>query len=215
MTLREIFVTLARKTAPTQRSRRMNLIWHIIKKDLRALRWPLGLWTLAHHPQAWHRRPPAHRRWHRRAPEWFTRLEGIATTSRQASSFSASAGCRLGAGGPAGGLLGLLGYAAVSGGRLLRAKLAAIGLVFILWPLVVTLPWWLACGYGPRELAAAALETAFIHLIAVLVGLLWAVVTDGYSRFILWTLVTLAAIPAVTLSIGMYSLTISTQVADE
>ena len=24
----------------------MNLTWHIVKKDLRALRWPLVLWTL-------------------------------------------------------------------------------------------------------------------------------------------------------------------------
>ena len=24
----------------------MNLTWHIVKKDLRALKWPLGLWIL-------------------------------------------------------------------------------------------------------------------------------------------------------------------------
>ena len=131
----------------------MNLIWHIIKKDVRALRWPLGLWTLviilklgtgvllltADGTEA---------------PEWFTRLEGIATTFAGLELLSVLLVAALVQEDPLVGSSAFWVTRPVSGGRLLRAKLAAIGLVFILWPLVVTLPWWLACGYGPRELAA-------------------------------------------------------------
>jgi hypothetical protein len=62
----------------------------------------------------------------------------------------------------------------------------------------VTLPWWLGCGYGGRELAWAAAETVAVQAIAVLLGLLWSVVTDGFARFLMWTLVTLFATPMLT-----------------
>src|SRR5262249_55528045 len=35
-----------RNPPATERSGRMNLTWHIVKKDLRALRWPIGVWFL-------------------------------------------------------------------------------------------------------------------------------------------------------------------------
>jgi len=192
----------------------MNLTWHIIKKDLRALRWPLLLWTLliimklvagamlltADGTED---------------PQWFKRLESLAMVFAGLETLSVILVAALVQQDLLVGSSAFWVTRPISGGRLLRAKLAAIGLIFILWPLVVTLPWWLACGYGPRDLAGAAMETASIHLIVVLVGLLWAVVTDGYSRFILWALITLAAVPVVLLSIGMYRLTFSTNVADD
>jgi hypothetical protein len=79
----------------------------------------------------------------------------------------------------------------------------------------VTLPWWLACGYGLREIVGAAAETAAIHLVVVLVGLLWATVTDGFGRFLLWTLVTLVAVMAVFAWIGVHLAGLPVKPAEE
>lgn len=181
----------------------MKLIWHIIKKDLRALRWPLALWTLlivmklgvgavlltADGTGG---------------DGWFQRLDALAKilASLEALSFILVAAWV-----QEDMLVGTTAFwvtRPIAGGRLLLAKLLGILLVFVLWPLIVTLPWWLTCGYGPREIAWAALQTAAIHVVVVLVGLLWAAVTDGLGRFLMWTLVMLAAIPAVAAGIGIY-----------
>jgi hypothetical protein len=90
----------------------------------------------------------------------------------------------------------------ISGARLLRAKLLSIGLVFIVAPVLVTLPWWLGCRYGLSEIGWAVAETVAAQAIAVLLGLLWSVVTDGFARFLMWTLVTLFATPMLTAIIG-------------
>ncbi len=192
----------------------MKLIWHIIKKDLRALRWPLVLWTLlivmklgvgvilltADGTGG---------------DEWFLRLDALAKilASLEALSFILVAAWV-----QEDMLVGTTAFwvtRPIAGGRLLLAKLLGIMLVFVLWPLIVTLPWWLTCSYGPREIAWAALETAAIHVIVVLVGLLWAVVTDGFGRFLMWTLVMLAAIPAVAAGIGMYLTTHNVRLTGE
>jgi hypothetical protein len=86
----------------------------------------------------------------------------------------------------------------ISGARLLRAKLICIALVFIVAPVLVTLPWWLGCNYGISEIGWAVAETVAAQAIAVLLGLLWSVVTDGFARFLMWTLVTLFATPMLT-----------------
>jgi hypothetical protein len=92
----------------------------------------------------------------------------------------------------------------ISGARLLRAKLLGLVLIFGLLPLLITLPWWWWCGFGWRDLAWAALETVLIHAICVLVGLLWAVVTDGFARFLMWTLVMLVAILTIAAVVGLH-----------
>jgi hypothetical protein len=181
----------------------MNLTWHIVKKDLRALRWPILLWVLvivtklgigvamltADGTEG---------------PEWFRRLdmfskvmagiEGVCFVFMAALIHEDL-------------LVGTTAFwmtRPISGGRLLRAKLLGIGLVFWVMPVLVSLPWWQGCGYGLREIAWAAAETVAIQAIFVLVGLLWAVVTDGYARFLMWTLVMLIAIPSVSGVVGLH-----------
>lgn len=182
----------------------MNLTWHIVKKDLRALKWPLLLWALvivakllvgvmlltADGTET---------------PEWFTRMDGL---SKVLASFECMSLVLVAALVQEDLLVGTKSFwvtRPISGARLLSAKIFFIGLVFLLLPLLLTLPWWLWCGYGLREIGWAALETSAIHAACVLLGLLWAVVTDGFARFLMWTLVTLFAIPTLTGTIAYYA----------
>jgi hypothetical protein len=91
----------------------------------------------------------------------------------------------------------------ISGGRLLGAKvLAALGL-FVLLPALVNVPWWLACGFGLREIADAALQLGAEYLIVTVVGLGCAAATNGFPRYVLWTFAGLAAVAAVHFVIGL------------
>ncbi len=181
----------------------MNLTWHIIKKDLRALKWPLLLWALvvatkmgigvvlltADGTEG---------------PEWFSRL---ALFSKLLAGLEGCVFVLVAALINEDLLVGTTAYwmtRPISGARLLRAKLFNIGLVFWVVPVLISLPWWQGCGYGLREIAWAAVELAAIQTIFVLVGLLWAVITDGYARFLMWTLVMVVAIPSIGGLIGMH-----------
>ena len=181
----------------------MNLTWHIVKKDLRALKWPLLLWVLvivaklgvgvmllmAEGTEE---------------VEWFARMDGL---SKVLAAFEGVSFVLAAALIHQDLLVGTKSFwvtRPISGGRLLRAKLATLLLVFGLMPLLITLPWWLGCGYGLREIGWAALETASIHVVCVLIGLVWAVVTDGFGRFLMWTLVTLFAIPTLIGTLTYY-----------
>ncbi len=181
----------------------MNLTWHIVKKDLRALRWPLGLWLLcivaklgvgvillnANGDEG---------------IDWFKQMETLAMglTAGEGLSFVLVAALI-----QEDLMVGTTSFwmtRPISGGRLLRAKLLTIALVFIVAPVLITLPWWLGCNYGPGEIAWAAAETVAVHAIVVLAALLWSAVTDSLGRFLLWTLVTLAATPIVTAILAYY-----------
>jgi hypothetical protein len=175
----------------------MNLTWHIVKKDLRALRWPLALWifviiaklgigvVLLNADGT-------------EGVEWFNKMDALAKIlgTFEFVSFVLTAALV-----QQDLLVGTTAFwmtRPISGGRLLCAKLLSIGLLFGLLPVLVTLPWWQGCGYGLREIAWAAAETVAVQAIAVLLGLLWSVVTDGFARFLMWTLVTLFATPMLT-----------------
>lgn len=181
----------------------MNLTWHIVKKDLRALRWPLAVWALlivaklgvgvilltADGTES---------------QEWFTRMDGM---SKMLAVFECVSFVLAAAVIQQDLLVGTKSFwqtRPISGGRLLRAKLVLIGLVFGLLPLLITVPWWVGCGFGLREIGWAALETAAIHAACVLLGILWAAVTDGFGRFLMWTIVTLFAIPSLSGTLGYY-----------
>lgn len=182
----------------------MNLTWHIVKKDLRALQWPLLLWigliiaklgvgvALLNADGT-------------EGMEWFNKMDGVSKVlaGLEFMSFVLTAAII-----QQDLLVGTTAFwmtRPISGARLLRAKLIGIALVFIAAPVLVTLPWWLGCGFGGRELAWAMAETVALQAIAVLLGLLWSVVTDGFSRFLMWTLVTLFATPMVTAIIAYYA----------
>lgn len=77
----------------------------------------------------------------------------------------------------------------ISSARLMLAKGFALMLVLGVLPLIVTLPWWLVNGFGPREVLAAALETALWHGLVVLMGWPFAVLSATYGRYIVLTLV--------------------------
>jgi len=181
----------------------MNLTWHIVNKDLRAMKWPLAFWLLVIVTKlgigvAMLAVDGTE------GPEWFRRLdmfaklmaglEGVCFVFMAALIHEDM-------------LVGTTAFwmtRPISGGRLLRAKLLGIGLVFWVMPVLVSLPWWRGCGYGLREIAWAAAETVAIQTIFVLVGLLWAVVTDGYARFLMWTLIMVVAIPSIGGLIGLH-----------
>lgn len=76
----------------------------------------------------------------------------------------------------------------ISGRRLLAAKLVTAGLVCGIAPMVVSLPWWLACGFGGREVLLAAAVQHGPLLGVALVGMTMAAVTDGFPRYVLWTI---------------------------
>ena len=84
----------------------------------------------------------------------------------------------------------------ISGGQLLVAKLLAAGLMFVVWPVLLGLPWLIECGYGPAGIAEIAAVMGAIYSIVVLMALACASATDAYPRYILWTL---AGLPSVAL----------------
>lgn len=177
----------------------MNLTWHIVRNDLRRLRLPLALWTVLLVAKLG---LGAVLMWSGAgAGAWFDRVGGTVYLL--------------------GAIEVLLGYVLVawlihgdmptgttafwmtrplSGLRLLAAKLAGLGLIFGVVPLIVTLPWWLACDYGPRELALAAGETLALHGIVVAFALPLAALTDEFGRYLMWTLVLVAAYIGISLT---------------
>jgi hypothetical protein len=169
----------------------MKLTWHIVMKDLRRHRWfiaviaavmaakiGVGAWVL--NTEMGGAEFGAY---------WATRVLGASVISIILE-----------------GLLGMLFVAAVvhedplvgrsnewwtrpiSGARLLGAKITSIGLVLGVMPVVIALPWWVGCGFGGSEIAQAAWSTVAGQLIVVLLALPLAVLTDGFGRFLFWTL---------------------------
>lgn len=174
----------------------MKLTWHIVLNDLRRLRLPLVLWTALLAAKLG-------------LGAWLLWGNGAGFERVSATSF----------------LLGaievVLGYVLVawlihgdlptgttafwmtrplSGRRLLAAKLGGLALIFGAVPLAMSLPWWLACGYGPRELALAAGETLVVQGVVVAVALPLAALTNEFSRYVMWTLVLVVALVATSMA---------------
>src|ERR1019366_679305 len=81
----------------------------------------------------------------------------------------------------------------ISGPRLLVAKLLGCLLVFGLLPVLVTLPWWLYCGYGIRQVWEASVDSFWSQATPLAVGFLIGALTGSVARFLVWTLVAIAA----------------------
>ncbi|HXP61559.1 MAG TPA: SLBB domain-containing protein [Dongiaceae bacterium] len=81
----------------------------------------------------------------------------------------------------------------ISGSRLLAAKALGLVLMFGVLPVVLTVPWWLGCGFGWAEIGRAAVETFAVQMSVALLALPWAAVTSSYGRFLLWTFVAAVA----------------------
>ena len=181
----------------------MNLTWHIVKKDLRALRWPLLVWagliaakltvgitilTTSGAGDA----------------QLFDTLDVLA---KLLAAFECLGFVLVAALVQEDLLVGTTAFWAtrpIGGGRLLAAKLLGLGVIFIVLPVLVTLPWWIGCHLTFGQMVGAAAETAALHLVVVLLGLLLAVVTDGLGRFMLWLLAFVAAVPLIGAIVGSY-----------
>lgn len=71
----------------------------------------------------------------------------------------------------------------ISGRRLLAAKLSSLFLLLVCVPILVWLPWWLLCGYGPDEVARSAGYVALAQVATILPALLMGVLVGRSSRF--------------------------------
>lgn len=80
----------------------------------------------------------------------------------------------------------------ISGVQLLGAKLIGFLAIFGVFPILVTLPWWLYCGYGLHDVWWAALHTFCVSLLAPLVALMVASLTGNMSRFLASSILLLA-----------------------
>lgn len=188
----------------------MRLVLHIVGKDFRRLRWPLGGWLAV----------------------VAARL-GIGFSLVMSGGFLGMADNRLQALTTALLVLGLLltfvltamlvqedslvgatqfwPTRPISGARLLGAK--TVGWLLLLWlpAVVVTLPWWLTCAFGPREIALAVLELLLLHAAVSLPAAMVAVVTDTLSRFLIWSFVFLFSMTAIP---GVMAYAMSSRMGD-
>ena len=82
----------------------------------------------------------------------------------------------------------------ISGTQLLAAKFLFAVLMFVVGPLLAVLPWWLACGFGLTEIAPIAGYTGGAYLLVALLGMAVASLTNGYPRYFVWTLAGLAVV---------------------
>lgn len=166
----------------------MKLIWHLVKKDLVRERWALVAWLALFAAQIG---------------------DGVAL---RAGVFGANHGGGIGyfvsvvlvflqaavtyllvaRWVQADGLVGTRMFWAtrpISRLTLLKAKAAGILAVFAAAPVLVLLPWWLACGFDGRETAWAAVEAFGWQVAVLLPALALAAMTDSSSRLLLWTIV--------------------------
>jgi hypothetical protein len=77
----------------------------------------------------------------------------------------------------------------ISGGQLLAAKASGAFLMFVLFPVLVSLPWWIDCGLGAKGIALAAAHLGAGYLLLAAFGMACASVTDGFPRYLMWTVV--------------------------
>ncbi len=91
----------------------------------------------------------------------------------------------------------------LSPARLLAAKLVGAGLWFGLLPVILMVPWWLACGFGWPELWRAALVAAGCQALIIVPAFWLASLTDTISRFLLWLFVGTVALITIMLTFSV------------
>ncbi len=168
----------------------MKLMWHIVCKDLRRLRWPLAAWLgllVGKHAIGivliWGGAF---------TEETFRRLEivtGALPVVEVLFAFFLTA--RLV---HADCLVGSSQFwltRPISGWRLLGAKILGV-VVLILSPLLaLAIPWWIACGVTGPWMAAAAVDLLIWPLVAIIPAFLVASLTNTFGRFFAWSLLLL------------------------
>lgn len=90
----------------------------------------------------------------------------------------------------------------IGGGRLLAAKCAGAVLMFSGLPILISLRWWLACGYSGREIGWATLVMLDDTLLVTFVGFALASVTRDMKRFIVSLFEAMLGIYALLFGLG-------------
>jgi hypothetical protein len=72
----------------------------------------------------------------------------------------------------------------ISGAALLTAKFVTVLAAILVVPVFVTIPWWLACDFGIREIGIAARDSVFFHGLVVVVAFPLAVLTKTSGRYL-------------------------------
>lgn len=168
----------------------MRLVWHIIWKDVRRLRWPLALWGAVILVQyaVWHgQRPHDEAGGLRRVTDMVLLLWGLHLVLGWLLVPQVMADDPL-----------LEERAAwrtrpISGGRLLAAKLGGIFVMVCVWPSLLTVPWWIEFGFGPGEIVRAVAVNVVGMMLFAGLALMVAVLTGRLARFIAWSLVFVVA----------------------
>ena len=177
----------------------MKLVWHIAKKDLRRMAWPVVLWVgfivgstvLFRFASSGERVGPGEAgAWVETMRIW-VRLEvvgglfvGYLLTGALVLEDE---------------LIGTTGFwltRPIAGGRLLKAKVAAASLLFIAAPTLALVPVWLGCGLGLAQTAGAAGEFAMWQGAATLLALGISSLASSLARFLFYTIALAAAYSA-------------------
>lgn len=175
----------------------MNLIWHIVRKDLLRFRFILTVWVLLLAGKYF----------------FFAAISGVfghpsVASLRLFESPSAlffAASCVPAAiayflvaalvfEDPPAGRDPFWVTRPISGTQLFAAKFLFAFVMFVLAPVVAALMWWLACGFGAAEILPMAGIMGGAYLVLVLLGLGMASLANGYPRYFVWTLAGLAVV---------------------
>jgi hypothetical protein len=169
----------------------MKLVWHIFLKDLRRLAVPLALWAAllaAKYAFGWHMI-----RWEGASENEFKRMVGVEVMLIALECVACFLlATRLVHEDPLVGRDVFWVTRPISGARLLAAKIFGAVLFFAVLPVAIEVPWWLANHYGWAEMQPAIVEALVWQIAIVAPAMLLAVLTDGLSRVLLWTLVVAA-----------------------
>lgn len=171
----------------------MKLIWHIFGKDLRRLWVALALWVallVAKVVLSFSVFAPA-----AFDAAWFERMQLAHTVLASIETvicFLLAAALVLDD--PLVGSTMFWATRPIDGRRLLAAKLLAALLLFFLVPLLMALPWWLACGSGATELQSALKALLLFQTATVVPAIVLACVVERSGRFLQVLLVVLVAL---------------------
>lgn len=172
----------------------MKLIWHIVWKDLTRLRWWLVLWVVAlalpildgvdlilHSPF-----PLRNHDWNR--PNTHAGLIAIQIIVGYLIATLVWNEDRLA------GTRQFWTTRPISGGRLFLAKVLAATAILWLVPVLVSLPWWLWCGFNTRQIALATFEAAQLAAALGIPVAMVAAMTDTLVRSLIWTAVLIVTV---------------------
>ncbi len=166
----------------------MNLTWHITKKDLTRFRWPLAGLILVQVARLFI--GAALRAGGGTDSAWFNRLQSnsLICLGLQALITYALVSVVVHEDAPTGTQV-FWRTRPISGPRLLGSKLLTLALMFGVLPVLIDLPWWLACGFSPGEIACAAVDVMAWEAVVVVPALGLAVISSTFGRYFTLTIV--------------------------